>query len=134
MGWMRAGARGGQGLATWELRQAGALGRTGGTPVLLYYWQASHSSPRARASREAGFDFGFWGLGSDADVFFDADGGFFDVGGAEGAELAGGLESGFPGGASHVAEGFQVGQGEEEDCDWSIHFWRQAMRAKFGWR
>jgi hypothetical protein len=27
---------------------AGALGRTGGTPVLLGYWQAS---PRARASR-----------------------------------------------------------------------------------
>jgi len=37
----------------------------------------------------AGFGFGFC-FGGDADVFLDADGGFFDVGGAEGAEVVGG--------------------------------------------
>jgi len=46
----------------------------------------------------ADFDFGFGVAGfgrsllllGDVDVFFDADGGFLDVGGAEGAEVVGG--------------------------------------------
>lgn len=59
--------------------------------------------------------FFFRGSGHDAAfVLGDGDRGFFDGGSTEGAEVVGCLEALTPCGAIHVAEGFELGQGEEE--------------------
>lgn len=59
--------------------------------------------------------FFFEGVGDEsAFVLGDGDRGFFDGGSAEGAEVVGGLEPLSPCGAIHMAEGFELRQGEEE--------------------
>ena len=58
--------------------------------------------------------------GHDAALFFDVDGGFLDVGGLEGAEVVGGLETLVPSAAIHsvqvaaCARTLHLGGGEEE--------------------
>lgn len=73
------------------------------------------SNPPRRRRLLAGFAnlglrAGFLLLADDAAEFLlRADGGFFDVGGAEGAEVVGCLETVLPGGSVHVAQGLHVG-------------------------